>query len=293
VTIRRDVRTAARDLWSDGRGWILVAISAGYFLSVGLPRIFPALLPRIKAEFLLTNATAGLVLSVLSVSFAAGQLPGGLLSDRFGERPTVAGSIVLAGVALLVIVLSTGFATFVGGLVLFGLATRLYGTPRISVLSDIYPARAATAVSLHSAVGNVGSATLPVVATVIASWFAWRVGIGVALPGFLLVALAFWLVVPAGTSAGLQRTADESLRGVTARFVAGITRRSVVVATAMMVLLGFVWQGFTAFLPTYLVEVKGPSEQVAAASFGAFFVAGGVAQPVGEASPTRTASDAS
>jgi MFS family permease len=280
VNLSGTARVVVDDLWSEGRGWILIAISIANLLSLGVRLTFPALLPQIKTEFLLTNTTAGILLTVLWVSFATAQLPGGFLTDRIGERNTVVASMALTAAALAVIVFSPGFPLFVVGLALFGFGTGLYGTPRITVLSDIYPDRAATAISVTSAVGNVGNAAFPVIATVIAGWFAWRVGVGVGLPGFALVAVALWLVVPARTSPGVQRDGDESRRQVARRTVAAVARRPVVLATAAMICLGFMWQGFTAFLPTYLVEVKGIPQPVAATTLGAFFVGGAVVQPI-------------
>jgi hypothetical protein len=43
----------------------------------------------------------------------------------------------------------------------------------------------------------------------------------------------------------------------------------VVLATGAMVCLGFVWQGYTAFLTTYLVEVEGIAQPTAAVALSA------------------------
>jgi predicted MFS family arabinose efflux permease len=48
----------------------------------------------------------------------------------------------------------------------------------------------------------------------------------------------------------------------------------------VMLLFIFSYQGFVAFLPTYLVEVKGLSEGLTAALFGLMFVFGAVVNPV-------------
>lgn len=280
MSLSRSVRIVVDELWSDGRGWILIAISVGQLLSLGVRVAFPALLPQIKAEFTLTNTTAGILLSVLWVSFATAQLPGGFLTDRIGERNTLVASMVLAAIAVGVIVLAPAFLLFVVGLVLFGFGTGLYGTPRITVLSDIYPDRAATAISVNSALGNLGNAVFPVIATLVAGWFAWRAGIGIGLPGFALLAVGLWLVVPARTSPRIQRGKDESRRQAAGRIVAAITRKPVVLATGAMICLSFVWQGYTAFLPTYLVEVKGIPQPTAAVTLGAFFVGGALVQPI-------------
>lgn len=268
------------DLWSDETKWILVIISIGQLLSVGIRVVFPALLPQIKDEFLLTNTTAGILLSVLWVGFATAQLPGGILGDRIGERNALVTSAGLATVALAVIVLSTNLPVFVVGLVLFGIGTGLFATPRITVISDVYPDRAAAAISINEAVGNLGNAVLPVAAAVIAAWFSWRTGIGMALPAFALLVAGLWVVIPFRTSPGIERDNEESRGETIRRVLVATTRRPVLIATGGMILLGFVWQGFTAFLPTYLIEVKGISQSMAAIALGVFFLGGSVLQPI-------------
>jgi MFS family permease len=270
----------ATDLWSDGRGWILVGISVGHLLMLGVRLTFPALLPQIKAEFLLTNTTAGILLGALWTSFATAQLPGGVLTDWIGERNTLAASAVLATIGIGVIVLSPGLPAFALGVLLFGFGAGLFATPRLTVLSDIYPDRGATAIGINEAVGNFGNVILPVVATVVTGWFAWRIGIGILLPGFVLLIGGLWLVVPLRTSSRMQNGSEASRRRTASRIAAVSTERPIVVATGAMVLVGFVWQGYTSFLPTYLVEVKGLSQSTAAAALGAFFVTGGVVQPL-------------
>jgi predicted MFS family arabinose efflux permease len=47
-----------------------------------------------------------------------------------------------------------------------------------------------------------------------------------------------------------------------------------------MIVFVFTYQALVAFLPTYLVEVKGIDQGVAAALFGLLFVVGAVVQPV-------------
>jgi len=233
VSLRASARGVVDDLWSDGRGWVLVAVSAGQFLSLGVRLSFPALLPQIKADFLITNTVAGILLTVLWVSFATAQLPGGVLADRIGERNTLVTSMGLGAVAVAVLVAAPAFPLFVLGLVLFGFGTGLYGTPRITALSDIYPDRAATAISVNSAVGNVGNAVVPVVATVVAGWFAWRTGVGFSLPGFVLLCAGLLTAL----ATGLERGLDGPLVGyrvglalptATATYLAGVVGAGVV-----------------------------------------------------------------
>ena len=280
MNIGRGVEAVVSDLWRDDLKWILVALSVGQLLSIGIRVVFPALLPDIRAEFLLTNTTAGILLSVLWIGFATAQLPGGILGDRVGERNALVTSVGLATLGLVVIVLSQSLPLFALGLALFGIGTGLYATPRITVLSDVYPNRAAAAISVNEAVGNAGNAVLPVLATVIAAWFSWRTGIGMALPAFVLLAIGLWVVIPFRTSPGMETDDGEPRREAVRQVLLAATRKPVLIATGGMILLGFVWQGFTAFLPTYLVDVKGIPQSTAAVALGTFFLAGSVLQPI-------------
>jgi sugar phosphate permease len=88
------------DLWSDGRGSILVIISVGQLLSIGVRVVLPTLLPQIKDTFLVSNTVAGRLLSVVWVSYAVAQLPGGLLADAAGERVAMVARMALATVLL-------------------------------------------------------------------------------------------------------------------------------------------------------------------------------------------------
>ncbi len=267
------------DLWREGRGWILLVISVGQLLSIGVRVVLPTLLPQIKDAFLISNTVAGGLLSVVWVSYALGQLPGGLLADAAGERIGMAASMALATAALGLVVAAPSFWPFAVGLFLLGLGTGLYATPRVTAIADIYPERAATALGINQAFGNLGNTVLPVAAAVVTGWYTWRVGLGMALPAFFLVVAGLSLVVPRRTGTAPDRD-GESLSTTARRVVAATLRRPVLLSTAAMVLIGFVWQGFTAFLPTYLVEVKGFPQSTAALALGTFFLGGTVLQPL-------------
>lgn len=277
--IRRTVdriRETGRVIWSGGRGWILLVISIGWMLALGVRLVFPALLPQIKAEFALDNTTAGVLISSIWVAYATSQVPGGVLNDRIGDRNILTLAVVLATVSILVVVVAPVFGVFILGVVGFGLSTGLYGTPRVTVVSNIYPDRGGTALGIANASGNVGTSVIPVAAGVLAGVFGWRFGIGVTLPGFALVAIGLWLVVPERTTHTRRSIGAESPRATIRRVAAALNRQSVLRISAVMILLMFVYQGFTGFLTTYLVDIKGLSPERAATLLGLFF-AGGVA----------------
>jgi len=287
------LRALWADLARDGRGRILAAVAAGWFLGIGMRISVPALLPRVRTGFDLGLTTAGLLLTALWVGYALFQFPGGLLGDRVGERVVLAASTALAILGLAACAAAPTPAALFGGVVLLGIATGLYATTRFTVLADVYPDRAATAIGISSSAGNVGTVLLPVAVGGAAAAFGWRAGFGAAIPLFAAATVGLWLAVPGRTSpAGADGTgsrgtgdpgAGNGSEATARRVLAAVTEPRVLALSAAMFLMSFVYQGFTGFYPTYLTEVKGLPGSTATLLYGGFFAAGIVVQPVGGA----------
>jgi MFS family permease len=271
--IGRTIVEPLRALWSDGRGIVLLAVSVGWLVSIGVRLVYPALLPSIRADLEFDLTSAGLVVTVLWACYALMQFPGGLLADRIGERAVLTASTALTGAGIGIVVLSTGAVSFLVGTVATGFGSGLYATTRATVLSDIYPERSGTAMGFIQAFGNVGTTVLPPIAGFLAVLVGWRFGIGFLLPIAFGVAIALWFVVPARTSGG--DSVVEKLSWETAeRLKRGLGNRTVLLVTVSMFLVSVVYQSFTGFYPTYLVLEKGFSEGQAALLYGGFFAVG-------------------
>lgn len=281
-----ELAAGLRALSSEGRGPILVAIAAGWFLSIGLRLVYPALLPELRRAYDLDLATAGLLLSVLWIAYALGQLPGGVLGDRIGEGRILWISTAISGGTLALVTMADSPTVLFGATALFGLATALYGVARYTAISGIYPENDGAAVGVTLAAGEVGNAILPPFAGLLAATFVWQVGFGFAVPLFGIVTLALWLALPARTSGPTSAVDTLSLAAV--RYVlSGVSRPAIVVVTSIQVLVFAVWQAYTGFYPTYLIEVKGLSRSIAYLLFGGFFALGIVVQPLSGAAYDR------
>lgn len=280
------LQTVGGDLWSGGRGRILVAVAVGWFLSLGVRLTFPVLLPYLRPTFGMDLTVAGLLLTVLWLSYALGQFPGGMLGDRVGEGAVLVASTMLTAATVGLLALSTSVALLFATTALFGASTALYGPTRYTIISDIYPDRDGTAIGITLAAGNVGNAVLPAVAGVLATALTWRLGFGLAVPLFVVAGIALWTTVPTHTSDGSSAVDTLSLDTVRHVF-AGIAHRRVLLATGVLLLNSFVWQGFTGFYPTYLVDVKGLAPSMAAVTFGSFFALGIAVQPLAGAAGDR------
>ncbi|WP_436348549.1 MFS transporter [Natronorubrum sp. FCH18a] len=267
-SVRNRLASTINALWDDGKGMILLIISCGWFISLGIRIVYPALLPDIMAEFRIDYTSAGFLLSTIWITYASVQFPGGFLADRFGERAIVLTSLLAALGAILLIILAPIFAVFVLATVMLGLGTGLFGTSRVTILSDTYPDNRTTAVSFSQATGNLGNAILPVIAGFFAVAFGWRMGFGYLIPVFVLVVLGIMVYLPRRTSA-----APDNALGVAyvKDLVQAVFNRTVLFATVMLFFMMFFYQGVTGFLPSYLIEVKGLSQTTASIVFGSFF----------------------
>ena len=271
-------RASLRDLWADGNGPILLTVALGWSLSMGVRYVYPSLLPFFRRAFDLDLTTSGLLLSALWGAYALGQFPGGVLGDRLGQRAILVISTGVSSVAILLAASAVDVAMLVAGTMAFGVATALYATTRFTIFTDIYDERAGTAVGITMAGGSVGNTVLPPLTAAVASAASWRLGLGLLVPVFVVVTAALWVVVPAQTGTRVEASVVSfALLRRVGRHVRG-DRIPVVVAVHL--LMAFASLGFLGFYPTYLVEVKGFSPQVAALVFGLYFALGVVVQPV-------------
>ncbi|WP_256029579.1 MFS transporter [Natronomonas aquatica] len=265
-------KSVALDLWSEGRGPMLIAIAFGWFLSISVRMIYPSLLPYLRTAYGLSLTTAGLLLSVLWVAYGLGQLPGGLLADRVGERLLlILSSLIAAGMLTLVVVADSPVVLFVGTS-LFGLGTAMYGVSRFTILKDIYPDRLGTATGVTMAAGDIGNAVMPPAAGILAATVAWQYGFSFAVPLFLLAAAGLWLFLPARSA--VPSPTDSAFDP--GEIVSMLRQRVVVHAAVLLVLWEAILQAFIGFYPTYLIDVEGLSASVATGLFGLFFAFGGL-----------------
>ncbi|WP_227776853.1 MFS transporter [Haladaptatus pallidirubidus] len=297
-SVTSHLQTTVRGLRGDGRGWVLTAVALGWAFTLGLRFLVPALLPQIKSAFEVTNATAGLAITALWVGYALMQFPAGVLINRVGERTLLTTSLCLSGISLCLIGLSPVFVVFFAGSTAFGLGSGLYGPSRGTVLSRTYTRNAGAAFGVTLAVGSIGSAVLPNLATSMVDAVGWRPILACLSVPFFVVAVLAWRVIPErerGTTRGKSESIDggtrestdggnsgsESTKLLDRRALRDIVRtlsdRSIFLAVVAMALLLFVFQGLTAFLPTYL-QTKGMSQQTAALLFGVMFIAGAISQ---------------
>lgn len=261
------------------KGKILAAIAVGWFFSIGVRLVFPAILPQLTAEFELSLTAGGLLISLLYFVYGLGQFPGGILGDRYGDRRILLLSTGLAAAAVAVVVLSWSAYALATGFVAFGVATALFAPSRFAILSATFPEREGTAIGITFAAGNAGNTALPAVIGVLTGYIGWRYGLALTVPFFLLTLVLLYRYLPRGKQA--RRSDDETISFAVVRDLMGaMGNRRVLLVTVVLLFWNFTWQAFTGVYPTYLVVEKGVPGELAAVVFGSYFAVGMVLQPL-------------
>lgn len=280
-----------RAVFGGSRGRSLGAIALTWGTLLGTRMIYPVLLPYFRASFDLSLTIAGLLVTVLWLGSALGQLPGGLLADRFSERAVMVASTGFVSVAIVgVLVAWSSLGLFVATACI-GLGQSLYPIARITILSKIYPDRIGSALGVTMATGDLGQTVFPPIAATLAAAMAWQAGLTFLVPLLLVAGIVLWITLP-GDVDGDDSTDPEATTGAvsadTVRRVYGaLVQPDMRLMALILFLYIFIWQSFTGLYPTYLVEQKGLASSTAGLLFSLFFAVGVIVKPVSGAAYDR------
>ena len=164
---------AARTFRTDAR--VIGLIGSVHCLSHFFQLVLPPLFPLLKAEFDVSYATLGALVSVFYVASGVCQFGAGFAVDRFGARPLLlAGVACLAGGAL-----AAGFVPGVYWLfplaALMGLGNGVFHPADFAILNaTVEPRRLGHAYSTHGIGGSLGYAVAPVLSYGLGSLIGWR-----------------------------------------------------------------------------------------------------------------------
>lgn len=227
-------------------------------------------IPYIAKDFNLTTAEMGVVMSAFFAGYALCQIPGGILSDKFGARKVLTFAIIWWSIFTFV----TGLAGSLVGLIiirlLFGIGEGLGPSATWKTLAVWTPAsKRGKANSIMLSTNSLGPAIAPlVVVAVMAAWGWHTVFFVLAIPG-LLVAAWVWFGLPDNPADKKGITAEE-LRELEEDHATGSAGDQSKLSFLQVVATPAVWKsflllfcgntavwGYMAWLPTYLVKNRG------------------------------------
>ena len=189
-------------------GWrvdarVIGCVGIAHLVSHFFQLLLPPLLPWVKAEFQLSFAALGFVMTVLFVVSALTQMIAGFVVDRVGPGPTLAVGLAGFVAAALALAASTGYSMLLVGAALSGAGNGVFHPVDYSLLNHrVQPTRLGHAYSVHGLTGSLGWALAPVFLVGLAVPFGWRValfaaaGLPLAVGALLLANRAMFQPLP-------------------------------------------------------------------------------------------------
>lgn len=268
-------------LFSGYPGRMLVTLSLAWgVLQLGRFLLSP-LLPTIITDLSITEATAGIALAVFQGIYALTQYPGGEFSDRWTRATLIVPGLVVLVLGFATFGLAGGLAGFVLAAAVTGFGKGLFAIPSRALLSDLYVERRGRAMGLYAAGTDLGGLLASGVAILALTYATWRAPF---VPVALLLGALTLVFVTWSTEGYTVGTPSLDLATTVRRLVASPAQRRTLAAFALFY---FMVGGFINFFPTFLIETKAFSQQLASATFAIVFAVGITIKPVAGAVSDR------
>lgn len=173
------------------------ALFVAGFATFGLLYCVQPLLPEFTREYGVGAAASSLSLSLTTCVLAFGMLFAGVVSDAWGRKPVMAGSIFASALLVLASALAPGWTTLLVLRALLGLS--LAGLPAVAMTylaEEIDVASIGLGMGLYISGNAIGGMSGRLITGVLADFANWRVGVCVMALLGLACALAFWRLLP-------------------------------------------------------------------------------------------------
>jgi len=236
-----------------------------------------AVVPIILIEFDASKSSIGLAMTGMWAIYALLQFPSGVLSDRYGEYRIILVGLVATALGMGLVALSPSLLAYGIFVLVLGAGTGLFFSPTSSLLSRLFGTKG-SALGVLTAGGSAAGVVYPAVGGLIATRFGWRVAVFVAAAVVLPVLVAAWWRVPSKPPVSPEQ--ELSVLVDSEQFIDVLSRPSIVYTILIGVMVGFAFQAFSSFFPTFLFEYRGLGSDAAGLLFGAIFGLSAVMQPI-------------
>ena len=189
--------TAQLRLVGANRGFALVCLVSLVNAATRTGGLFNVV-PLLGAVWLgLAPGTIGLSMALGSLAGLLGAYPAGWLSDRFGRKPVIVPTTILAGVAMLLFGAAPDLAWFMVASLAWGLASGMGGASPATYAADIAPpGMNAAAMSLFRMLGDIGYVIGPIGLGLITDFHGPAAALGVCAALLVASGLLFGLFAP-------------------------------------------------------------------------------------------------
>lgn len=250
---------------------VIAAVSLGHFLSHVYFLSFPPLFPLLFAEFSVSYAELGLLVSALYGAMLVFQIPFGWVVDRGHAKAVVVGGIALTAGGIVGASTATSYPVLLGFAFVSGIGQATFHPADYALLDAVSGTdRAGRTFSIHTFAGYAGSGVAPVVVGGLGTRYGWRFPlVAVGVVGVVYAVAVHLGVAPVRTGG---RSTGPSPPSPTGQSVRAFLRPAVVAMFLFFVVLIVGESGIQSFTVVFVVETLGVTESTGNGALTAFFV---------------------
>lgn len=236
--------------------FVFILLYLGYMISYVDRAAISLALAHIGKDFNVGPAQLGVVLSAFYLGYAAMQIPGGWLADKFGSKRVVVVSIALWSLFTVLTGLAWSLSALLVIRFLFGLGEGGYPSSAMKGVAEIYPReQRPKMVGLMISSNYTGSFVAPLIIAPLILWLGWRdVFLVIGLAG--IVFAVFYALTVRRNVAVIE---DAALPRATTRVSVKELLRMPLIWKIVVVwfCLSLLNKGLDAWMPMYLLTVRG------------------------------------
>jgi len=243
------------------------------------------LLPMMRDSLQMDYLRAGMLLSAFSISYGFAQLPTAWLADRVSGRKVVSLGLLATGLGCIGVGLSHDYTQVFLCFMVMGMAGSTYHAPSSSFLSQTFDRESrGRSLGVHTAAGTVGLMVAPVLAILTANLSGdWRnsfllMGCPAILAGALL-----WVVARHQDGTNRKAVTKEKAEPLNPRQLL----RALGLLMGIAILTQLVTSAMNSFLPLFLTDKHGVSNDYAGLMMMVVYGAGVIGGPAGGAISDR------
>jgi sugar phosphate permease len=247
------------------RWWVCFLLFLTWLMSYIDRGLMPMAIPLIGQEFHMSPTVMGVVLSAFFIGYGTMQIPGGIIADKFGPRKTITMGIASWSLFSLLTGAASSLTSLIWIRILFGLGEGMHPPAAFKALSAWFNSKErARANGFVMSSNTIGPTIAPILFATVMGAYGWRKAfVLVSIPGFLITLAVYWYLrdTPAEHP---QMTADELVEIGKDEWTQEKIPFSALAKYKALWKLFFIymtwdvtWWGFQAWLPSYLLKVRG------------------------------------
>lgn len=249
----------------------LILLGAAHSLNHSLFLVLPPLLERITQDLGTTLGTVGLISTVTFLTYGAGAMVGGPLSDKLGSLRVARISTGLGGLMAFIFLVANNVYIFGAGMLLMALWASFYHPTANGLIAKAFPENTGGAMGMHNAAGNFGQVLTPTLAYFIGVTYNWRMSF-VFFGGLSLITA--WML-------DRIKVQEDNLGERNLSYTQFLRIPNLWMVLLYNILVGFLFRSVDLFFPTFLSKERGFSGGLAAIANSLILLTGVAGQLIG------------